>query len=134
MSVTPGIFDDASMVATIVRVRDVAASVRWYREKLGLEPIHVGADGPDHPIATYAIAGSIVTLWQLPAGHTRVAEDNDRNTYVVAVMKGDLEPARQALIANGVDVGEIRQSANNEFLWFHDLDGNRFELSRPLTG
>lgn len=31
-----GIFDDASMVATVVRVRDVAASVRWYREKLGL--------------------------------------------------------------------------------------------------
>ena len=122
------------MAATIVRVRDVAASVRWYREKLGLEPIHVGADGPDHPIATYAIAGSIVTLWQLPAGQMRTAEDNDRNTYVVAVMKGDLEPARQALVANGVDAGEIRRSANNEFLWFHDLDGNRFELSRPLTG
>lgn len=129
-----GLFGDASMAATIVRVRDVAASVRWYREKLGLEPVHVGADGPEHPIATYVIAGSIVTLWQLPPGQVRVAEDNDRNTYVVAVMNGELEPARQALIASGVDVGEIRRSANNEFMWLHDLDGNRFELSRPLNG
>lgn len=32
----------------------------------------------------------------------------------------------------GVDVGEIRCSAHNEFFWFHDLDGNSFELSRPL--
>jgi catechol 2,3-dioxygenase-like lactoylglutathione lyase family enzyme len=130
--VVSGIFDDASMVATVVRVRDVAASVRWYREKLGLEPIHVGTDGPDDPIATYAIAGSVVTLWQLPSGQARVAEDNDRNTYVVVVMKDDLEPARQALIENGVEVGEVRRSANNEFVWFHDPDGNRFELSRPL--
>jgi len=128
----PGIFDDASMVATILRVRDVAASVRWYREKLGLEPVHVGADGPEHPIATYAVAESIVTLWQLPAGQARVREANDLNTYVVPVMKGDIEAARRMLIEAGVDVGEIRKSANNEFVWFHDLDGNRWELSRPL--
>jgi catechol 2,3-dioxygenase-like lactoylglutathione lyase family enzyme len=130
--VAPGIFDDASMVATVVRVRDVAASVRWYREKLELEPIHVGADGPDHPIATYAIAGSVVTLWQLPSGQARAGQDNDRNTYMVVVMNDDLEPARRALIEKGVEVGEVRRSANNEFVWFHDPDGNRFELSRPL--
>ena len=46
---TGGIFEDASMVSTVVRVHGVAASVAWYREKLGLEPIHVGADGPAHP-------------------------------------------------------------------------------------
>jgi catechol 2,3-dioxygenase-like lactoylglutathione lyase family enzyme len=129
---TRGVFDDASMVSTIVRVRDVAASVAWYREKLGLEPIHVGADGPEHPIAVYTIAGAVVSLWQLPANQARVREDNDRNTYVVVVLNGDLEPARRVLIDRGVDVGEVRRSANNEFVWFHDLDGNRFELSRPL--
>ena len=129
---TGGIFDDASMVSTVVRVRDVAASVAWYRDKLGLEPIHVGADGPEHPIAVYTIAGAVVSLWQLPADQSRVREDNDRNTYVVVVMSGDLEPARRELIDRGVDVGEVRRSANNEFVWFHDLDGNRFELSRPL--
>jgi catechol 2,3-dioxygenase-like lactoylglutathione lyase family enzyme len=130
--VTRGLFDDASMVSTVVRVRDVAASVAWYREKLGLEPIHVGADGPEHPIAVYTIAGAVVSLWQLPPNQARVREDNDRNSYVVVVMNGDLELARLALIDRGVDVGEVRRSANNEFVWFHDLDGNRYELSRPL--
>lgn len=129
---TASIFADASMVSTVVRVRDVAASVAWYREKLGLEPIHVGADGPAHPIAVYGIAGSVVSLWQLPANQARVLADNDRNSYVVVVVNGELEPARRALIDRGVDVGEVRRSANNEFVWFHDLDNNRFELSRPL--
>ncbi len=120
------------MVSTIVRVRDVAASVAWYREKLGVEPIHVGADAPENPIAVYTIAGAVVSLWQLPADQARVREENDRNSYVVVVLDGDLEPVRRALIDRGVDVGEVRRSANNEFVWFHDLDGNRFELSRPL--
>jgi catechol 2,3-dioxygenase-like lactoylglutathione lyase family enzyme len=127
---TPGIFDDASMAATILRVRDVAASVRWYREKLGLEPIHVGADGPEQPFASYTIAGAVVSLWQLPAGQVRMRQDNDRNSYVVVVLNQDLEVARRALIDRGVEVAEVRRSANNEFVWFYDLDGNRFELSR----
>ena len=130
---TAGVFDDGAMVSTVLRVRDVGASVRWYRGKLGLEPIHVGADG-DHPIAVYRIAGSVVSLWQLPIGQARVRDDNDRNTYVVVVINGDLAPLRQVLLDRGVDVGEIRRSADNEFLWFHDLDCNRFELSRPLGG
>jgi catechol 2,3-dioxygenase-like lactoylglutathione lyase family enzyme len=129
---TGGVFDDASMVSTIVRVRDVAASVAWYREKLGLEPIHVGADGPEHPIAVYTIAGAVVSLWQLPANQSRVREDNDRNSYVVVVMNGDLEPARRTSPTSTPLSIRARRSANNEFVWFHDLDGNRFELSRPL--
>jgi catechol 2,3-dioxygenase-like lactoylglutathione lyase family enzyme len=93
-----GIFDDASMATTMVRVRDLAASVSRYREKLGLEPIHVGADRPDHPIAIYAIAGSVVSLWQLPAGKARTREDNDRKRYMAAIVDADLEPVRQALM------------------------------------
>jgi catechol 2,3-dioxygenase-like lactoylglutathione lyase family enzyme len=57
----PSIFDGASMAGTVLRVRDVDASVGWYREKLGLEAIHIGADGPEHPFASFSIAGSIVS-------------------------------------------------------------------------
>jgi catechol 2,3-dioxygenase-like lactoylglutathione lyase family enzyme len=130
---TAGMFDGAAMVSTVVRVRDVAASVRWYREKLGLEPIHVGVDG-DHPIAVYRIADAVVSLWQLPVGQARVRDDNDRNTYVVVVMKVDLGPLRETLLERGVDVGQVCRSADNEFVWFHDPDGNRFEMSRPVGG
>ena len=126
-----GVLDGASMVTTILRVRDVSASVVWFREKLGLEPIHVGSDGPDHPIAAYTIAGAVVSLWQLPPGTQRDPDENDRNTYVCIIFSGELESMRHALIERGVDAGEIRRSANNEFFWFNDIDGNRFELSRP---
>jgi catechol 2,3-dioxygenase-like lactoylglutathione lyase family enzyme len=126
------VFIGATMLATLLRVRNVQASVRWYREKLGLEPLHVGVDG-DHPVAAFSIAGGVVSLWQLPPGETRSRADNERNTYVVAVMSEDIEPLRQRLDANGVDVSGLLRSENNEFFWFHDLDDNRFEISRPLT-
>jgi hypothetical protein len=56
---------------------------------------------------------------------------DDTSTYVVVVTDSDLEPVRRTLAANDVKVSEVRRSANNEFIWFYDLDGNRFELSRP---
>jgi catechol 2,3-dioxygenase-like lactoylglutathione lyase family enzyme len=127
------LFEQAEMMATIIRVHDVAASVEWYRDKLDLDPVHVGSDGPDHPIAAFAIAGSVISLWQLPPDARRRRDDADESTYVVAVMKGDLEPQRRALESRGVEVGELRRSANNEFFWFYDPDGNRFEVSRPIT-
>jgi hypothetical protein len=46
----------------------------------------------------------VVSLWQLLANRARVLADNDRNSYVVVVMNGELEPARRALIDQGVDV------------------------------
>jgi catechol 2,3-dioxygenase-like lactoylglutathione lyase family enzyme len=128
---TRNLFDDASMIATVLRVRDVSASIVWYREKLGLEPVHVGADGPEHPFASFSIAGSIVSLWQLPSGQDRSIDDAEGSSYVVVVMNADLEPVREALAADGVTVTEVRRSAQNELVWFYDLDGNRFELSRP---
>ena len=124
------IFKGASMLSTVLRVRDVAASVDWYREKLGLEPVHVGEDGPEHPVAVYTIAGSTVSLWQLPQGRARVRLDNDANTYAVVVTDADLDDVRRTLIERGVEVGEVQRSAKSKFFWFHDLDDNRFEISR----
>lgn len=120
------------MAATVLRVRSVAASVEWYRDKLGLEPIHVGRDGPAHPIASFAIAGSVVSLWQLPPDTATVSAP-DTSSYVVVVMDGDLSAARNLLVERGVEVGELRRSEYHQFFWFDDIDGNRFELSRPLA-
>ena len=130
---TSCIFDGASMAATVLRVRDVGASIFWYRDKLGLTPIHVGADGPDHPFASFVIAGSVVSLWQTPLGAARSPKDAETSTYVVVVLDADLGRLRRELIERGVAVGEVRQSANNEFVWLYDLDGNRFELTHPST-
>ena len=53
-------------------------------KSLGWKPVHVGSDGPDHPIAVYSIAGAVVSLWQLPAGPVARADwTTTRNSYVV---------------------------------------------------
>jgi catechol 2,3-dioxygenase-like lactoylglutathione lyase family enzyme len=111
-------------------VRSVEGSFAWYRDKLGLEPLHVGDDGPKHPIASFVIAGAVIALWQLAPDETSVA--HHAGSYVVEVMNTDLRQLRQRLIDRGVEVGELGRSAHNESVGFYDLDGNRFELSRPL--
>ena len=108
---TGSAFDGASMAVTVLRARKVDASVVWYRDKLGLEPLHVGADGPGHPFATFSVAGSVVTLWQLPQGQARATEVDDTGSYMVIVLDADLESVRIALAENGVRVSEVRQSA-----------------------
>ena len=121
-----------TMASTILRVRDVAASVEWYRDKLGLEPLHVGADG-SHPIAAYIIGGMVVSMWQLPDGQERRREDSDTNSYVVAVVNGNVKRLHQEFQARGIEVAEYRESADNRFFWFYDPDHNRFEVAQPRT-
>jgi catechol 2,3-dioxygenase-like lactoylglutathione lyase family enzyme len=131
--VTSGVvapLDGVSLAAPILRVRDVAATVTWFRDVLELEPLHVGADG-EHPFAAFSVAGAVISLWQLPRGEERRREDNVRNTYVVFQTTRDPQDIRDELTGRGVDVGKLQQSADNEFFWFHDLDGNRFEVARP---
>jgi catechol 2,3-dioxygenase-like lactoylglutathione lyase family enzyme len=117
------------MVATILRVRHVEESVAWYKKVFGIEPLHVGADGPLHPYAAFDMAGSIVSLWQLPPGVTRERSENDRNTYLVFATDEDPETFREELIGMGVNADPIRESENHRFFWFYDLDGNRFEIA-----
>jgi hypothetical protein len=69
-------------------------------------------------------------------GSYPLTEKADANaaTYVVAVIDtDDLAPIRKLLIERGVEVGELCRSENHEYVWFYDLDGNRFELSHPLV-
>jgi hypothetical protein len=76
-----------------------------------LEPVHVGDDGPEHPIASFVIAGAVIALWQLAPDGIVVPEVT--GSYVAAVMSTDLEQLRQRLVEGNVDVCEIRCSANN---------------------
>jgi hypothetical protein len=91
------------------RGRDGAACAQ--RQRVGrlvpgqacLEPLHVGEDGPEHPIASFAIAGAIVALWQLAPGEQVSADEGGTGTYFVAVINGDLKTLREQLIERGVN-------------------------------
>lgn len=126
-------WDDVQMATFVLRVADLGASVDWYRDKLGMEPLHCGADGDTPPYAVYAVAGVIVTVWQLWPGQRRAAEENERNSYVILVYDGDIDAVRDSLVASGVRADRMRDSANNRFFWFYDLDDNRWEVSKATS-
>jgi catechol 2,3-dioxygenase-like lactoylglutathione lyase family enzyme len=129
----PGVFGPARMVAPVLRVGDLAASVAWYSNCLGLTPLYVSPADAVHPIASFAIAGTPVILWELEPGIVRDRADNDRNSHVVIVVESDLEPIRAALVAAGVEATAVRPGSDNELFDVYDPDGNRFEISRPAA-
>jgi len=129
----PPLLDDVEMATVVLRVADLERSVEWYREKLGLAPLHRGADGNTPPYAVYAVSGVIVTVWQLWEGQDRANENNDRNSYVILVYGGDIVALHQRLVAADVKTDAMRDSANNRFFWFYDPDNNRWEVSQPTT-
>jgi len=130
---TPPLLDDVEMATVVLRVADLERSVEWYREKLGLAPLHRGADGNTPPYAVYDVSGVIVTVWQLWEGQDRANENNDRNSYVILVYGGDIVALHQRLVTAGVKTDAMRDSANNRFFWFYDPDNKRREVSQPTT-
>jgi catechol 2,3-dioxygenase-like lactoylglutathione lyase family enzyme len=129
-----GSFLQQVQLATVaIRVADIDLAVGWYRDILGMEPIHRGSDGNTPPYAAYTVAGMIITVWQLADDQHRIAEENDRNSYVMFVYGGDIAALHARLVAAGVQTDVLRESVNNRFFWFHDLDHNRWEVSQPST-
>ena len=125
-----GRLGQVQMVAPVLRVRDLAASVAWYRDRLGLVARYVSPPDTAEPLASFDLGGSLV-LWQLPSGVARDRADNGRNSHIVVVVDTDLEPVRQRLVEAGVEVTEVRRGSDNSYFDVYDLDGNRFEISRP---
>lgn len=127
------LLSNVQMATVVLRVTDLDKSIGWYRDKLGMEPLHRGADGDTPPYAVYDVSGVIVTVWQLFDGQDRVAQDNDLNSYVILVYGGEVGGLRDRLSASGVRAEELRHSKNNVFFWFYDLDDNRWEVSQATT-
>jgi catechol 2,3-dioxygenase-like lactoylglutathione lyase family enzyme len=114
----------------LLRVADRDRTVEWFRTVLGLEPLVVGSDGAAHPFAVFAIGGMTFAVWQLPPGVVRSRDENDRNTYLV-LTHPDPARAHAELVAAGADVGRLSESEHHTFFWFHDPDGNRYEIASP---
>ena len=126
-----GALGPVTMVTTVLRVSDLAASVTWFRDRLEIEPVFVSPHDAAEPLASFPFAGAVLTLRELPPGEERDRIDDDRTTYVVVVIDGELGPVHDRLAAAGVQVTEVGPGADNERFFFFDPDGNRFEVSRP---
>lgn len=112
----------------ILRVRDYEEALEWYRERLGLEPIHMDAE---KGLAVLALGDTSVTLWQLKAGEEPPAPEAAGSFPIFAVP--DAKAARSELRKRGVDVGPLNRGGDVRFFTFRDPDGNRLEACEVLT-
>jgi catechol 2,3-dioxygenase-like lactoylglutathione lyase family enzyme len=128
---TLGALGPVTMITTVLRVSDLDTSVTWYRDRLKIEPVFVSPQDAAERLASFPFAGAVLTLWQLPQGEERDRIDQSLTTYVVVVIDGAPDPVRDRLAAAGVEVTEVAPGSDNERFFFFDLDGNRFEVSRP---
>lgn len=117
------------VVATSLYVSDIDLAVDWYRDKLGLEPAMVGADG--HRYATYVLGGVFIVLEPIEAALESAGPGAESTTVNLVV---DKEPAaaRQALVERGVVCGPLVRSPGFVSFLVRDLDGNRFYVTKPI--
>lgn len=134
MTEISGILDKTVLASLMLRTEDLERSVAWYEGKLGWSPVHRGADGDTPPYAVFDVAGIIVTIWELWPDQHRPGTKVDFGPYPVLVYQGDVEALHAELVAAGVETDGLQHSANNAFCRFYDVDHNRWEVSKPVTG
>ena len=107
-------------------VRDIEASVAFYRDKLGFTPaFDFVKDGKRHG-AYLRIAGR--TFLEMFQGTlTQPAEGQAYRHLCLEVQ--DIQKAAAELRARGVEVTEPKLGADGSWqAWIRDIDGNRIEL------
>jgi catechol 2,3-dioxygenase-like lactoylglutathione lyase family enzyme len=114
-------------------VRDVAVSAPWYCSVLGLEQFVSGtiASGPyaglRHPTARFVIGMQTATPEQ---AHDLRATTIDHLSFSLAD-RDALDAQRAALLAQGIDVGEVFEEAVSYNARLRDPDGLVLELTAP---
>jgi catechol 2,3-dioxygenase-like lactoylglutathione lyase family enzyme len=110
-------------------VRDVARSVTWYRETLGLERRHEAAWG-DHPAI---VCAGDTCLALFPCGAAAPGPTPDRKAIAMQhlafrVGRKDFEGAQAALQARGIAFS-FQDHAISHSIYFSDPDGHRLEIT-----
>lgn len=93
---------------TCVETKDLKASKEFYVEKLGLK-LQTEGDG----WFTLDGSGSTILVWQ-----------GDRPTTLMGFVQPELEEARAALAARGVNPSEIQAHPDGQHFIVTDPDGN----------
>ena len=113
-----------SHVDTVVlRVRDRAAAVEWYRSRLGLEMVF--NDRTTGMAVLILGRGNSLTLWEL--GPDEKPADPDSAATFPVFEAADAAGQREVLLARGVRTSPLREVPGLRSFCFWDLDGNRLE-------
>ena len=114
-------------------VRDVAISARWYCDALGLEQFTSGQidSGPyaglRHPTARFVIGMQTAT----PEQAAKLGPASIEHLSFAVADRAALDEMRTALLARGIDVGEVFEEAISFNARLRDPDGLVLELTAP---
>jgi catechol 2,3-dioxygenase-like lactoylglutathione lyase family enzyme len=126
------IFEPLGLDHVVLRVRDQAASQRFYTELLGCSVDHV-----NERISLVQLRFGAQLIDLLPGAGPPEAADAGMDHLCLSIRCGDLEAVRAALLARSVAIdGEVVQRrgayGTGPSLYIRDPDGYRIELKpRP---
>jgi catechol 2,3-dioxygenase-like lactoylglutathione lyase family enzyme len=105
----------------IVRVSNIAASKKWYSEKLGMALLF--EDDKMKLAVLDTKSPTSLTLWQ-----TEKTVSVNRDTASYPIFKTPNADALKKELSNrGIEVGEIIQDDYVKYFFFYDADGNILE-------
>jgi len=105
----------------IVRVSNIAASKKWYSEKLGMALLF--EDDKMKLAVLDTKSPTSLTLWQ-----TKKTVSVNRDTASYPIFKTpNADALKKELSKRGIEVGEIIQDDYVKYFFFYDPDGNILE-------
>jgi catechol 2,3-dioxygenase-like lactoylglutathione lyase family enzyme len=115
--------------AVTLYVHDLDASIEWYRDALGVEPVSVSHD--EFAYARYLAAGLAFVLE--PAHAATDPGDSDRTGAAALNLVVEHDPAdiRAALVERGVTCTPLKESPRFATFLVRDPDGHRIYVTRP---
>ena len=105
----------------IVRVKDINASKKWYREKLGLTIIW--DDAALRLVVLDTKGPTSLTLWQTDR---QISIEKETASYPI-FRTPDAAALRQELQNREVETGDVIQDKYVNYFFFYDPDGNVLE-------
>jgi catechol 2,3-dioxygenase-like lactoylglutathione lyase family enzyme len=105
-----------------VRVRDVAASTKWYEDILGLEVFMDQRTDPNMPRVFGMLGGVALELYRAPDA------DEVKGSAVISFSVENIEAAHAALRSKGLGSEQLMTFGDARLVLFRDPDGNVLEV------
>jgi catechol 2,3-dioxygenase-like lactoylglutathione lyase family enzyme len=112
----------------IIRVKNLQAAKDWYVNRLQLDPVW---EDEAAKLLVLETGGSCsLTIWETSAAGPVQKESTSYPIFRIT----NAEQARNTLMANGVECGEIIEDDSICFFQFQDTDGNPLEACAVKEG
>ncbi len=119
---------DTTVLATVIRVKNLETAAQWYSGVLGLREEF---RDPEFRIIQYrSLCGCPLAIWEIRE-HETYTPALPTGAYV-ALRTDNVEHKRQELQQKGIKVGEIISKSGVKMFWLYDPDGSAFAMIQFL--